>query len=178
MILGVASAVLAGVAEAGGAGGWVMTWANEFGVAAHIVVVVLLFWTLRLHRVLRSRRVELETKNQQLERESNDHRGALEALQLSDRRLSMAMEAAQLRTWHWDAASDRFEVSGERTAEIGPPPPAAGNGLDRFLKPIHPDDIGRVRDAIRQSRDTGATLSVDFRVLLPDGSTRWKVGRG
>src|SRR5207237_5528775 len=105
-------------------------------------------------------------------------RGALEALQRSDKRLSMAMEAAQLRTWHWDAASDRFEVAGERTAEMGPPLPPAGNGLERFLKPIHSDDIGRVRAAIQQTRQTGDALSVDFRVLLPDGSMRWKVARG
>jgi PAS domain S-box-containing protein len=60
---------------------------------------------------------------------------------------------------------------------MGPPPPASGNGLERFLKPIHPDDIGRVRAAIQRSRETGDVLGVDFRVVLPDGSTRWKVGR-
>jgi two-component system cell cycle sensor histidine kinase/response regulator CckA len=155
-----------------------MSWANEFGMAAHVVVVVLLFWTLRLHRVLRSRGVELEAKNRELEKESDDRRGALEALQLSDRRLGMAMEAAQLRTWHWDAASDRFEVTGERTVEMGPPSPPSGNGLERFLKAIHADDIGRVRAAIQRTRETGEVLGVDFRVVLPDGSTRWKVGRG
>jgi two-component system cell cycle sensor histidine kinase/response regulator CckA len=155
-----------------------MSWTNEFGTAAHVVVVVLLFWTLRLHRVLRLRRVELEAKNRELEKESDVRRGALEALQLSDRRLGMAMEAAELRTWHWDAASDRFEVTGERTSEMGPPPPASGNGLERFLKPIHPDDIGRVRAAIQRTRETGDVLGVDFRVILPNGSTRWKVGRG
>jgi two-component system, cell cycle sensor histidine kinase and response regulator CckA len=178
MILVVASVAIASVAMAAGTSGPVMSWTNEFGMAAHVVVVVLLFWTLRLHRVLRSRRVELEAKNRELEKESDDRRGALEALQLSDRRLGMAMEAAELRTWHWDVASDRFEVTRERTAEMGPLPSASGNGLERFLKPIHPDDIGRVRAAIHRTRETGDVLGVDFRVVLPDGSTRWKVGRG
>jgi PAS domain S-box-containing protein len=62
---------------------------------------------------------------------------------------------------------------------MGPPPPVSGNnGLERFLRPIHPDDIGPVRAAIRQTRDTGETLGVDFRVVVPDGSMRWKVARG
>jgi membrane protein implicated in regulation of membrane protease activity len=61
-ILVVASVALASVARAAGTSGPVMSWTNEFGMAAHVVVVVLLFWTLRLHRVLRSRRVELEAR--------------------------------------------------------------------------------------------------------------------
>jgi PAS domain-containing protein len=177
LIVSVASGVV-GVAGPFGLGGPVLSWANKFGIVAHIVVVVLLVWTLCLHRVVRSRRAELEGKNQELERESAERREALEALQLSDKRLGMAMQAAQLRTWHWDVTSDRFELVGDRTAEMGPPPPTSGDGLERFLRAIHPDDIGPVRAAIRQTRDTGETLGVDFRVVVPDGSVRWKVGRG
>jgi two-component system, cell cycle sensor histidine kinase and response regulator CckA len=153
-------------------------WATEIGSAALLVTGATLFWTLRLQRLVRERTAELETKNRELERESADRRQALEALQLSDNRLRMAMEAAQLRTWHWDVASDRFEVVGERTPEMGPPVPAAGSAIDRFVKPIHPDDIGDVREALSRSVQLGETIGTQFRVVLPDGSIRWKVVRG
>ena len=112
----------------------VLWWATELGSAALVLTAATLFWTLRLQRLVRERTAELESKNRELERESADRRLALEAFQLSDNRLRMAMEAAQLRTWHWDIAADRFEVVGERTAELGPALPSASAGVDRFLQ--------------------------------------------
>ena len=143
-----------------------------------LVVVATLFWTLRLQRLVRKRTAELEAKNRELERESTDRRQALEALQLTEKRLLMAMEAAQLRTWHWDVASDRFEVVGERPVELGPAPPPAGSAMDEFLKPIHPSDCENVRAALARALRDGDPFSTQFRVVLPNGLVRWKVARG
>ena len=153
-------------------------WITEIGTGALLVTAATLFWTLRLQRLVRERTLELETKNRELERESADRRQALEALQLADKRLRMAMEAAQLRTWHWEVATDRFEVVGERPPEIGPPLPSSGSGLEAFLAPVHPDDIGLVRVALQRGLETGEALSAQFRVVLPNGTIRWKVARG
>ena len=177
-ILGLISSIVSSLSFMPDVGIHLLRWATEIGVGALVIVVGTLFWTLHLQRLVRVRTAELEKKNAELERESADRRQALEALQLSDNRLRMAMEAAQLRTWHWDVVNDRFEVVGERTPELGPPLPAAGNGLDRFLKPVHPDDIEPVRAAIRGAIETGALLTTEFRVVLPDSTVRWKVARG
>ena len=156
----------------------VLWWVTEIGSAALFVTAATLFWTLRLQRLVRARTAELEAKNRELERESMDRCHALEALQLSESRLRMAMEAAQLRTWHWDVGLDRFEVVGERSRETGPALPLAGSSLERFLEPVHRDDIGSVRDALTQAVRSGDSLATEFRVLLPDGAMRWKVARG
>ncbi|HUQ82510.1 MAG TPA: PAS domain S-box protein [Gemmatimonadaceae bacterium] len=153
-------------------------WATEVGSAALLLTAATLFWTLRLQRLVGARTAELERKNQLLEKESADRRQALEALQLSDSRLRMAMEAAQLRTWHWDVAADRFDVVGERNPEMGPPLPAAGAALQQFLKPVHEDDLFTVREALMRTIQSGEPLGTTFRVVLPDGSVRWKVARG
>src|SRR5215204_7604398 len=135
-------------------------WATEIGTGALVITAATLFWTLRLQRLVRERTAELEAKNRELERESSDRRWALEALQLSDNRLRMAMEAAQLRTWHWDIASDRFEIAGERAAELGPELPSAAAGMDRFLQPIHTEDIGLVREALTRAIETGKPIGI------------------
>ena len=153
-------------------------WITEIGTVALVITAATLFWTLRLQRLVRARTVELEAKNRELERESADRRQALEELQLTDKRLSMAMEAAQLRTWHWDVASDRFDVLGERRQEMGPPLPPSESGLEAFLKPVHPDDIGLVRSSLHHALRTGEALSTQFRVVLPNGANRSKVARG
>ena len=152
-------------------------WAHEIAAVVLVALIATLFWTLRLHRLVRAHTAELETKNRELERESADRKSAIEALQLADHRLRMAMQAAELRTWHWDVASDRFEVIGERPPELGPPLPEPG-GVERFLKPVHPEDIGYVRRALEDALTTGKALSPQFRVVLPDGSIRWKLTRG
>ena len=155
-----------------------LRWITEIGTGALVVTAATLFWTLRLQRLVYARTAELEAKNREIERESTDRREALEALQLSDKRLRMAMEAAQLRTWHWDIATDRFDVTGERPPEIVPPLPTAASGLEAFLRPILAADMGVVRAGLGRALETGEALSIQFRVLLPDNSVRWKVARG
>jgi two-component system cell cycle sensor histidine kinase/response regulator CckA len=178
MILALASAIASKLLAADNGISTPLWWITEIGTGALVVTAATLFWTLRLQRLVRARTAELEAKNRELERESADRRQALEALQLSDKRLRMAMEAAQLRTWHWDVSADRFEVLGERAAEMGPPLPSSGSGVDAFLKPVHPDDLGLVRSSLQNALKTGEAIGTQFRVVLPDGSTRWKVARG
>ena len=156
-----------------------LRWITEIGTGVLLLVIATLFWTLRLRRLVRERTAaELEAKNRELERESADRRTALEALQLSEKRLLMAMEAAQLRTWHWDVTADRFEVVGERSPELGPPPPPPGRTVAEFLRPIHADDCANVRQVLAQALRDGEPFSTQFRVALPDGQVRWKVARG
>ena len=178
LIQALRSAVTSSIAQVAQPDTAATPWAVHIASVAVIVAVVTYLWTVRLRRVVRERTAELESKHGEMERESADRRHALEALQVADKRLHMAMEAAELRTWHWDVALDRFEVMGERTSELGPPLPDPGVGLERFLKSLHPEDVGAVRAAIRRTMETGDLLGTDFRVLLPDGTIRWKVGRG
>jgi two-component system, cell cycle sensor histidine kinase and response regulator CckA len=42
-----------------------------------------------------------------------------------------------------------------------------------MLDRVHPDDRAAVAVAYRQSAESGADLDVEFRVIRPDGSTRW-----
>jgi len=153
-------------------------WATEVASLALVLTAATLFWTLRLQRLVRERTAELESKNRELERESADRRLALQAVQISDNRLRMATEAGQLRTWHWDIASDRFEIAGERAAELGPGLPSAAVGMDRFLQPIHTEDIDLVREVLTRAIQTGEPIGIEFRVVLPDATIRWKVVRG
>ena len=153
-------------------------WITGIEAGALLVMAGTLLWTFRLQRLVRKRTVELEAKNVELEKESADRRHALEALQLTEKRLRMAMEAAELRTWHWDVLADRFEIVGDRRPERGPPPPPAGSAMAQFLEPIHADDIGSVRAVLGRALREGEPITAQFRVVLPNGQIRWKVARG
>ena len=88
--------------------------------------------------------------------------------------LRIALEAAEMRTWHWDIVHDRL---------IGPAP-AHGEGFSypasfqELLERVHPDDrpsVGkRLQDAIAGKAETAE----EYRFLLPEGGMRWIAARG
>ncbi|GMA87899.1 hypothetical protein GCM10025868_31490 [Angustibacter aerolatus] len=61
---------------------------------------------------------------------------------------------------------------------FGVRPEAFGGTIDDFRRIVHPDDLPRVSVAIRTSIDTGSIYEAEFRVLRPDGGTRWVAARG
>jgi two-component system sensor histidine kinase/response regulator len=45
-----------------------------------------------------------------------------------------------------------------------------------FLRPVHPDDVGQLLDAIGRVQ-AGEIATLEFRLVLPDGSLRWVLDR-
>jgi two-component system, cell cycle sensor histidine kinase and response regulator CckA len=90
----------------------------------------------------------------------------------SEHRLLTALAAARMGTWEWEIATnlERFDeglarLFGVESGEI--------TTLNDVLARVHPDDRAAVAVAYRQSAESGADLDVEFRVIRPDGSTRW-----
>jgi PAS domain S-box-containing protein len=90
----------------------------------------------------------------------------------SEHRLLTALAAASMGTWEWEIATnlERFDeglarLFGTESREIAT--------LNDMLDRVHPDDRAAVAVAYRQSAESGADLDVEFRVIRPDGSTRW-----
>src|SRR5213078_2301622 len=50
--------------------------------------------------------------------------------------------------------------------------------FDRFRSRIHPEDRQSVLQAVENSLHTGAEYESEYRVVLPNGQTRWIAGRG
>ncbi len=110
-------------------------------------------------------------------RRDDAERSAL-ALAVSEERGSVAVEAAELGTWRWDA--EREEVAGsERCWTLLGLAHRAAAGSEarmptgRFLEAVHPEDRGHVQDGIRSCLSKGSTVNVEFRVLHPDERVCW-----
>ncbi len=97
-----------------------------------------------------------------------------ERLILAEERLRLALDGARMGVWFWDLVTGRLECSHVALAYLGLPP-GAQPGFSDFLSQVHPEDRPRVEAAFREALDKLEPLDLEFRVLLPDGTTRWLV---
>jgi diguanylate cyclase (GGDEF)-like protein/PAS domain S-box-containing protein len=91
----------------------------------------------------------------------------------SERRLRDSQAYAHVGFWELFADKQRAQWSDEvyRIAGIEPHGNPAGPAtLERL---VHPDDFPRVIASLRNSLDTGREHRIEYRILRPDGETRW-----
>lgn len=99
------------------------------------------------------------------------------ALSESEARMSLAAEAADLVPWTWDILRDEVWIT-ERGRELFGFPKAEPVSFSRFLEALHIDDRQRIEQLVGLARDEGGDYEGEYRVVRPDGKTRWIAGRG
>jgi len=109
-----------------------------------------------------------------------DERRSKDALRVSEERMGMAAESAQMALWEWDVANDKVWMSDEGRKFLGfePDAPLQLSNLVSVDGRVHPDDREIRAVAIREALKPGGSYDVEYRVSLPDGSVRWIASRG
>ena len=98
-------------------------------------------------------------------------------LEVSDRRLNLAAESADLGLWEWDLSKDEIWVTPNRRAQLGFP--VSGKiTFEDLISRWHEDDRGKVREVLRDAIENGKDYDAEFRRVLADGSVRWMAARG
>ena len=91
-------------------------------------------------------------------------------------RLNLALSAAKLGDWSWEAATDIVTFSDRAAAIFGiPPGPHMTWSAMRNL--LHPDDRERARVAVEQALETHTDYDIEYRLTNPPGQ-RWVSARG
>jgi len=103
--------------------------------------------------------------------------GLVRELEISEKRLNLAADSANLGMWEWDIARNEIWMTDKGRALFGFAP-CEKLDFDRFRKMLHPEDRESVLQAVENSLRTGAEYRSEYRAVLPDGQIRWIVGRG
>jgi PAS domain S-box-containing protein len=106
------------------------------------------------------------------------YRAAGAALRASEARLRLALAAAEMGIWEWDAATSEAHRSPQMPGLFGLPPEDADAPRARYRTVIHPDDHPALRAAHRLVLDGKDRYDATYRVILPDGRERWLRDRG
>lgn len=93
------------------------------------------------------------------------------------RRMDQAVHAAEVGLWNWNMAAGRSWFSHHALRLLGCAP---GEAIDLagLVARVHPDDRQRFDDALRSAAGEEGIYRCEYRVVLPDDTTRWLAARG
>ncbi len=94
-----------------------------------------------------------------------------------EERVSLAAESADLAFWTIDFEGKESWMSekGRAIFNFGSDEPLS---RELFLSRVHPEDRLATDEAIERARAASQTFEVEYRLLRPDGETRWLISRG
>ena len=113
-------------------------------------------------------------KANQLIRERSDERDRVEAtLRQVSERLELAQEAANVGSFERDLLTGSVIWSASQEKLYGLAPGSFGGNPKNWADRIHPDDLPNVEAKIHHAIATKSPLDLEFRIIRPDGETRW-----
>ncbi len=93
-------------------------------------------------------------------------------------RLQAAISASDTGTFRWTFGSDYLEADGNLERLFGLPQGKNIRPFRDFLDNVHQSDKPKLVDALDQCAKRGVDISIEFRVVLPDGKIRWLADKG
>jgi serine phosphatase RsbU (regulator of sigma subunit)/PAS domain-containing protein len=93
-------------------------------------------------------------------------------------RWDMAIDAAGIGTFDWDLITGRLAWDDRLMTMFGYEPDSFDQTIAAFSARLHPDDLLRVTETLQHSIETCGEYDAEYRVVRPDGETRWVHARG
>jgi len=108
-----------------------------------------------------------------------DRKRAEEALLRSEAYLAEGQRLTQTGSWACNIATREILYSSEEHTRLyGLDPEKGIPSFEELYQRIHPEDRDRTRETLERASRTGTDVEVHFRVVLPDGTTRYMFGVG
>jgi two-component system sensor kinase FixL len=100
-----------------------------------------------------------------------------ETLRQSEERLRLAQQAASIGTFEWNVQTGVSIWTPELEAMCGLAPGEYGKTHEAWEQLVHPDDRVQAVEVIERALATFEPHESEWRVVWPDGSVHWLVGR-
>ena len=102
----------------------------------------------------------------------------VQALQESEKRLRLAIEATELATWEWNLETDEVYWNEQHFRLFGMEPKPNPLSPDEFFCHVHPDEQPRIKNLLEQAIAKRCVYDAEFCAVREDGSQRWMSGYG
>jgi PAS domain S-box-containing protein len=121
---------------------------------------------------LRARRHQYDVRDQLAEEVR-----VKEALRLSEERLRIALEAAQLGAWELDLTTGRLDCTPSFKANFGLSPDTSFS-YEALLSAVHPDDREAMQTAVSRALQQKGAYKHEYRIQWPDNTLHWIQANG
>lgn len=100
-----------------------------------------------------------------------------DTLRERDERINLAAESANLALWtiDFDRRESWMSDRGRALYDLAPDETLS---RELFLVRVHPEDRLRVAEALERAQDAAQSFEIEYRLLRPNGETRWHIARG
>lgn len=100
------------------------------------------------------------------------------ALQTSEERLRLALEAGDIGVWDWDVQHNILTWSEKVYSLHGVARETFVPTFENLLNLVHPEDKCRVQEAFEKALQEQMPFSINFRIVTPREESRWLTTRG
>ncbi|MCK8490210.1 PAS domain S-box protein [Spirosoma sp. RP8] len=101
-----------------------------------------------------------------------------EALQESEKRFRLAIEATELATWEWNLDTDQVYWNEQHFRLFGMEPRQGPLRSEEFMRHVHPQEQDRIKHLLEQAIAERSIYEAEFCAVLDDGAQRWMSGYG
>jgi PAS domain S-box-containing protein len=109
---------------------------------------------------------------------TNDQPDADAAVVADRERMKAALEASGTGTFRWDIRSNHVDWDDNMKRLFGFDAADEVRDFNDFIERVHPEDRSELIARRDRSATQGSDFHVEFRVIGPDGKTRWLLDRG
>ncbi|BAY25328.1 two-component sensor histidine kinase [Calothrix sp. NIES-2100] len=100
------------------------------------------------------------------------------ALSQSEERRRLALDLTHTAFWDWYLPSTDMVWNDNHFTLLGLAPYSIEPSYELWRNAIHPEDIDLVEQQFLESIETHSDYASEYRVIYPDGSVHWLMGRG
>ena len=152
--------------------GLLFTQGGAFNTSAGILILV--FSAVLLALYLSSNRALIETL-----RFGRENERLLEQVKEAKDRLDLALQAANILIWDWDARRTNVFLGGNWAIILRVGKETSALNLDELAQMVHPDDLPKVKQALDNCLNGGESEYVaEHRVKTLAGGWVWSLSRG
>jgi PAS domain S-box-containing protein len=100
------------------------------------------------------------------------------ALRQSEEQRRLTMDFTHIGTWDWNIVENTVDWNDNHARLLGLVPGEVKSSYQAWRDRVHLEDIERVEQAVAKALATRTDFEAEYRVIYPDGSIHWLVGRG
>jgi len=108
-----------------------------------------------------------------VERQVRTRRRTQESLVRTEASLAKAQRIAHVGSWEWSVNEDLMMWSDETYRILGLNPQERLATREEYVKNAHPEDRASLQDALDLASGSGKSFDLEYRVVSPDGETRF-----